>query len=127
MGEEQLEFEEAVSRVEADQAAAEARLAEAGREREAAQEAMSEAEKELAKARAEAAKIVEDARKKAGVMLRDAQGTIDEIASEFGYDLLARIPIDPAAAASVDKGMVETVICEPMEMAAKSLASKCSK
>ena len=83
MGEEQLEFEEAVSRVEADQAAAEARLAEAGREREAAQEAMSEAEKELTKARAEAAKIVEDARKKAGVMLRDAQGTIDEIASEL--------------------------------------------
>ena len=83
MGEEQLEFEEAVSRVEADQAAAEARLAEAGREREAAQEAMSEAEKELAKARAEAAKIVEEARKKAGVMLRDAQGTIDEIASEL--------------------------------------------
>ncbi len=83
MGEEQLEFEEAVSRVEADQAAAEARLAEAGREREAAQEAMSEAEKELVKARAEAAKIVEDARKKAGVMLRDAQGTIDEIASEL--------------------------------------------
>ena len=83
MGEEQLEFEEAVSRVEADQAAAEAKLAEAGREREAAQEAMSEAEKELAKARAEAAKIVEDARKKAGVMLRDAQGTIDEIASEL--------------------------------------------
>ena len=83
MGEEQLEFEEAVSRVEADQAAAEARLAEAGREREAAQEAMSEAEKELAKARAEAAKIVEDARKKAGVMLRDAQGTIDEIAGEL--------------------------------------------
>ena len=72
-----------MSRVEADQAAAEARLAEAGREREAAQEAMSEAEKELAKARAEAAKIVEDARKRAGVMLRDAQGTIDEIASEL--------------------------------------------
>ncbi len=83
MGEEQLEFEEAVSRVEADQAEAEARLAEAGREREAAQEAMSEAEKELAKAKAEAAKIVEDARKKAGVMLRDAQGTIDEITSEL--------------------------------------------
>ena len=83
MGEEQLEFEEAVSRVEADQAEAEARLAEAGREREAAQEAMSEAEKELAKARAEAAKIVEDARKKAGVMLREAQGTIDEITTEL--------------------------------------------
>ena len=52
---------------------------------------------------------------------------IDEIANEFGYDLLARIPIDPAAAASVDKGMVETVVCEPMEGAAKILASKCSK
>lgn len=83
MGEEQLEFEEAVSRVEADQAAAEERLAEAGREREAAHEAMSEAEQELARARAEAAKIVEDARKKAGVMLRDAQGTIDEITTEL--------------------------------------------
>ncbi len=83
MGEEQLEFEEAVSRVEADQAAAEERLAEAGREREAAHEAMSEAEKELAKARAEAAKIVEEARKQAGVMLRDAQGTIDEITTEL--------------------------------------------
>ena len=44
---------------------------------------MSEAEKELAKARAEAAKIVEDARKKAGVMLREAQGTIDEITTEL--------------------------------------------
>ena len=83
LGEEQLEFEEAVGRVEADQAAAEERLAEAGREREAAHEAMSEAEQELAKARAEAAKIVEEARKQAGVMLRDAQGTIDEIASEL--------------------------------------------
>ncbi len=83
LGEEQLEFEQAVSRVEADQAEAEAALAEAGREREAAHEAMSEAEKELADARSEAAKIVEDARKKAGAMLRDAQGTIDDITAEL--------------------------------------------
>ena len=83
LGEEQLEFEEAVSRVEADQAEAEAALAEAGRQREAASEAVSEAEKELADARAEAAKIVEDARRKAGSMLRDAQGTIDEITAEL--------------------------------------------
>ncbi len=83
LGKEQLEFEEAVSRVEADQAEAEARLAEAGKEKEAAQAAASEAEKELAEARAEAAKIVEEARKKAGSMLRDAQGTIDEIAGEL--------------------------------------------
>ena len=83
LGEEQLEFEEAVSRVEADQAEAEAALAEAGRQREAASEAASEAEKELAEARAEAARIVEDARRKAGTMLRDAQGTIDDIAAEL--------------------------------------------
>ena len=83
LGEEQLEFEQAVSRVEADQAEAEAALAEAGREREAAHEAMSEAEKELAAARSEAAKIVEEARRKAGTMLREAQGTIDEIAAEL--------------------------------------------
>ena len=83
LGEEQLEFEQAVSRVEADQAEAEAALAEAGREREAAQEAVSEAEKELADAKAEAARIVEEARKKAGSMLRDAQGTIDDIAAEL--------------------------------------------
>jgi len=83
LGEEQLEFEQAVSRVEADQAEAEAALAEAGREREAAHEAVSEAEKELAEARSEAAKIVEDARKKAGAMLRDAQGTIDDITAEL--------------------------------------------
>ena len=83
LGEEQLEFEQAVSRVEADQAEAEAALAEAGREREAAQEAMSEAEKELADAKSEAARIVEEARKKAGSMLRDAQGTIDDIAAEL--------------------------------------------
>ena len=83
LGEEQLEFEEAVSRVEADQARAEERLAEAGREIEAAHEVKTEAEKELAKARAEADRIVEEARRKAGSMLRDAQGTIDEITAEL--------------------------------------------
>ena len=83
LGEEQLEFEEAVSRVEADQAAAEARLEEAGKERDAAHEAMTEAEKELARAREEAARIVEDARKQAGTMLRDAQGTIDDITRDL--------------------------------------------
>ena len=83
MGEEQLEFEEAVSRVEADQAKAEARLAEAGKEREAARVQLTEAEKELASAREEAAKIIEEARSKAGEMLRDAETTIDEIAADL--------------------------------------------
>ncbi len=83
MGEEQLEFEAAVSRVEADQAMAEAKLAEAGKEREAAREQLSEAEKELVKAREEAAKIIEEARSKAGTMLRDAETTIDEITADL--------------------------------------------
>ena len=83
LGEEQLEFEEAVSRVEADQAEAEARLAEAGKDREAAREYISEAEHELAEAKIEAARIIDDARKQAGVMLRDAQSTIDDITAEL--------------------------------------------
>ena len=49
---------------------------------------------------------------------------IDEIANEFGYDLLARVPIDPAVASAVDKGMVETVYCEPMTKAAELLDKK---
>jgi DNA mismatch repair protein MutS2 len=83
MGEEQLEFEEAVSRVEADQAMAEAKLAEAGKEREAAREQLTEAEKELAKAREEASKIIEEARSKAGALIRDAETTIDEITADL--------------------------------------------
>lgn len=83
MGEEQLEFEEAVSRVEADQARAEATLEEAGKEREAAREQLTEAERELEEAREEAAKIIEEARSKAGAMLRDAETTIDEITKDL--------------------------------------------
>ena len=51
---------------------------------------------------------------------------IDSIAEEFGYDLLARVPIDPAVASAVDKGMVETVYCEPMTKAAELLDKKCN-
>lgn len=32
---------------------------------------------------------------------------IDEIAEEFGYDLLGRIPMDPKLSALVDRGMIE--------------------
>lgn len=83
LGEEQMEFEEAVSRVEADQAEAEEALRKAGEAREAASESREKAEKELAEARAEADRILEDARAKARGMLRDAQGTIDEISEEL--------------------------------------------
>ena len=83
LGEEQLEFEEAVSRVEADQAEAEEALREAGIAREEAEKNLTEASRELNEARAEADKILEDARAQARAMLRDAQGTIDEISEEL--------------------------------------------
>ena len=83
LGEEQLEFEEAVSRVEADQAEAEEALREAGEARAAAESSRDAAARELDKARAEADKILEDARAQARTMLRDAQGTIDDISEEL--------------------------------------------
>ncbi len=83
LGEEQLEFEEAVSRVEADQAEAEEALREAGAARAEAETSRNEAVRELDKARAEADKILEDARTEARKMLRDAQDTIDDISAEL--------------------------------------------
>ena len=83
LGEEQLEFEEAVSRVEADQAEAEEALRAAGIAREDAARDKAEASRELEDARIEADKILEEARAQARAMLRDAQGTIDEISDEL--------------------------------------------
>ncbi len=83
LGEEQMEFEEAVSRVEADQAEAEEALREAGEAREEASESRDKAAKELEAARAEADRILEEARSQARGMLRDAQGTIDDISAEL--------------------------------------------
>ena len=83
LGEEQMEFEEAVSRVEADQAEAEEALREAGVAKAAAESERDEAAKQLEKARAEADKILEDARAQARNMLREAQGTIDDISAEL--------------------------------------------
>jgi len=83
LGAEQMEFEQAVSRVEEDQAQAEAALEAAGMRKAAADDALNAAMMQLEKARAEADKILEDARSEARTMLRDAQGTIDEIAEEL--------------------------------------------
>ncbi len=83
LGDEQLEFEEAVSRVEADQAEAEEALREAGQAKAEAEHSRDEAAKQLAAARAEADKILEDARTQARNMLHDAQGTIDDISAEL--------------------------------------------
>ncbi len=83
LGEEQMVFEEAVSRVEADQAEAEEALRRADEAKEEASETRARAEKELVDARLKADKILEDAREKARNMLRDAQETIDEISEEL--------------------------------------------
>ena len=50
---------------------------------------------------------------------------IEEIADEFGYELLARVPIDPEVASYVDKGWIELVKCDYLESAALRVAEKC--
>ncbi len=52
---------------------------------------------------------------------------IDSIADEFGYDLLARVPIDPEVAAFVDSGAVERITCDYLDAAADKIVEKCNK
>ncbi len=49
---------------------------------------------------------------------------IQEVADKFGYDLLARIPMDPKLAALVDRGMIELMENDYMEKAAFSIIEK---
>ena len=46
---------------------------------------------------------------------------IEEIAEKFGYDLLARIPMDPKLAALVDRGMIELMENNYMDEAVQKL------
>ena len=50
---------------------------------------------------------------------------IEEIAEKFGYDLLAKIPMDYKHAALCDKGWIEMMENNYMESAADALESKC--
>ena len=52
---------------------------------------------------------------------------IEQIADEFGYDLLAKMPIDTQMAASVDKGMIEQTNADYLAEAAKIIVQKCNK
>ena len=79
----QLSFEDAVTRVEQDQIKTEAALAEARAAKSDADASKLAAEDELARAKAEAVKIVEDAKRQARQMLRGAQDTIDDISTEL--------------------------------------------
>ena len=47
---------------------------------------------------------------------------IGEVAAEFGYPVLARVPLDPAIAALVDDGRVEAVENNPLADAADMIA-----
>ena len=46
---------------------------------------------------------------------------IEQVANEFGYRVLARLPIDPALAALVDAGKIETVDENPLADAAEQI------
>ena len=49
---------------------------------------------------------------------------IDEIADKFGYDLLARVPIDPKLTALVDKGWIEMMDNDYLDAAAESIINR---
>ena len=50
---------------------------------------------------------------------------IDDIANEFGYDLLGKLPIDTELASYVDKGWIEMTKVEYLESAADMIVAKC--
>ncbi len=52
---------------------------------------------------------------------------IDEIAESFGYDLLARIPMDPKLTALVDKGWIEMMDNNYLETAAEVIVNRTQK
>ncbi len=51
---------------------------------------------------------------------------IEQIAEKFGYDLLARIPMDPKLSALVDRGMIELMENDYMDAAVQKLIEKLS-
>ncbi len=52
---------------------------------------------------------------------------IEEVAQKFGYDLLAKLPIDPKLAALVDKGWIEMMDNDYLENAARIIDEKLNK
>ncbi len=52
---------------------------------------------------------------------------IEDIADEFGYDLLAKMPIDTKVASYVDKGWVEHIETNYLDSAADKIIEKCNK
>lgn len=83
LGENQMDFEKAVSRVEEDRKIAEEMIAEAKAKQLEAEELYRKAMKNIERSKSQAEKIVEDAKDKARDMLKDAQGKVDEVSSEL--------------------------------------------
>ena len=52
---------------------------------------------------------------------------IEEIADKFGYDLLGRIPMDPKLSALVDKGWIEMMNNDYLEVATEILVNRTQK
>ncbi len=51
---------------------------------------------------------------------------IEEVAAKYALPVLAKLPIDPEAAALVDAGNVENISCAPLEVAAVALEKNAS-
>ena len=49
---------------------------------------------------------------------------VEDIAAEFGYDVLGKLPIDPAIAALCDKGLLETTEKDYLAQAFDSVKTK---
>ena len=52
------------------------------------------------------------------------EGHIGEVAKTFGYDLLARIPIDPKLTALIDRGMIELMENDYLDEAVQTIIRK---
>ena len=52
---------------------------------------------------------------------------IEQIAEDFGYELLAKLPIDAEVASYVDKGWIEVIKTDYLGAAAQRLAQKCEE
>ena len=52
---------------------------------------------------------------------------IEEVAEKFGYDLLARVPIDPRLTALCDKGMLELMENNSLDEAVEKIIAKTQK
>jgi len=54
------------------------------------------------------------------------QSHVEDVAKEYGLEVLARVPIDPSLANLCDKGALELMECDVMEAAADTIEKKLS-